>query len=128
MKCRSFLILVAALSLAAVFVFAVFAAGCGGSGATTTSAAPATTLAPDTTQAPGGGSVDGAAIYSANCAVCHGAQGGGGNGPDLRPLGDADVSRVVQQVTQGGSAMPGFDGALSAAEIDAVAAHVVALQ
>lgn len=124
MKRRSLLI-----PLAAALVITALVAGCGGGGDTTTTAAPETTLSPDTTGvSTTGGAADGAAIFATNCSVCHGAQGQGGTGPDLRPLGDADRDRVVQQVINGGSAMPSFGGSLSAAEIDAVAAYVLTLQ
>ena len=117
---RTFLLVLAS----AMIVALTLTGGCGGSSDTTTTAAVETTVTPDTT----GGSADGAAIFATNCAVCHGAEGQGGNGPDIRPLADADKERVVQQVTNGGKAMPPFGGQLSAAEIDAVAAYVIGLQ
>lgn len=74
-----------------------------------------------------GGSADGAAIFAANCALCHGAEGQGGSGPDIRPVGDDGKDRVLEQVTNGSDAMPPFGSQLSAAEIDAVAAYVISL-
>lgn len=122
---RTFLLVLAA----AMILTLTLTAGCGGSGGTTTTAAPDTTVFPDTTVTPpSGGTADGAALFATNCVVCHGAQGQGVVGPDIRPIGDEDKDRVVQQVTNGGDAMPPFGGQLSAAEIDAVAAYAISLQ
>jgi alcohol dehydrogenase (cytochrome c) len=68
----------------------------------------------------------GEAVFSANCAVCHGADGGGGNGgPDLTSNANAKVrSKVVAQVTNGGGGMPAFKDNLSAKEINDVSAYV----
>jgi len=122
---RIFLLVLAA----AMIVALTLAGGCGGTNDTATTAAVETTVSPDTTATPpAGGSADGAAIFATNCAVCHGAQGQGGNGPDIRPFTDADKDRIVRQVTNGGKSMPPFGSQLSAAEIDAVAAYVISLQ
>lgn len=119
---RTFLLVLAA----AMMVALTLAVGCGGGNDTATTE---TTVPADTTAtAPAGGNADGAAIFAANCAVCHGAQGQGATGPDIRPLGDADKDRIVKQVTNGGKSMPPFGSQLSAAEIDAVAAYVMSLQ
>jgi mono/diheme cytochrome c family protein len=107
------LMIVAALALAVV--------GCGGDSATTTTASPAT----DTT-ASGGGDIDAAALYSANCASCHGAGGEGGVGPDLR--GETDIAFIEGQVTNGGGSMPAYGDELSADEISAIATYVVGLE
>jgi len=117
---RTFLLVLAGTMIVAL----TLSGGCGGGGDTTTTAAVETTVSPDAT----GGSADGAALFAANCAVCHGAEGQGGNGPDIRPLADADKDRIVKQVTNGGKSMPPFGGQLSAAEIDTVAAYVINLQ
>jgi len=117
---RTFLLVL----VAAMIVALTLAAGCGGGSATTTTPAVETTVTPDD----GGGGADGAAIFAANCAVCHGAEGQGVSGPDIRPLGDGDTARVVTQITDGGTAMPPFGGQLSAADIDAVAAYAISLQ
>jgi cytochrome c oxidase cbb3-type subunit III len=72
----------------------------------------------------GGSAPAGQAIYTANCASCHGADGGGGIGPQLS--GGAVVDRFpdaddqVDFVTHGRGSMPAFGGRLSAAEIRAV--------
>ena len=72
----------------------------------------------------GAGGVDGAAVFSDNCAGCHGADGGGNSGP---PLDDGivvanfpDVQDQIDVVTNGRGPMPSFGGRLSAEEIQAV--------
>jgi quinohemoprotein ethanol dehydrogenase len=69
---------------------------------------------------------NGKAVFAANCAVCHGALGTGGNGgPDLTAIAAAKItSKVVSQVTNGGGGMPAFKGQLTTKEINAVAAYV----
>jgi mono/diheme cytochrome c family protein len=68
--------------------------------------------------------VDGAAVYAANCAVCHGGNGDGGVGPRLgdgavvQRFPDIEEQRVV--VTDGTGRMPAFGSRLSAEEIAAV--------
>jgi cytochrome c551 len=85
---------------------------------TTTTTRPTTT----TTTAP---PPDGAAIYSANCAVCHGADGSGGVGPDLRGIGQMHtVDELIAVITNGRGAMPAWRDRLSAAQIRAVATYV----
>ena len=93
--------------------------------------APATATAADT----GGDSddggdaeaVDGAAVYAANCASCHGADGGGAVGPALG--GGAaveafpDEADQIAVVTDGRNGMPSFGANLSAEEIEAVVAY-----
>ena len=107
---------VALLVVALVLLFA----GCGGDTETTTTAAPSTeTTAPQS-------DIDAAALFSANCASCHGAGGEGGIGPEL--LGEDDVARIETQVANGGGSMPAFGATLSAEEISALAEYVVGLQ
>jgi mono/diheme cytochrome c family protein len=75
----------------------------------------------------GGGSPElGAAVFSENCSVCHGATGQGGNGgPDLSTMPLAQTEEgAIQQVTNGGGGMPAFQGTLSEEEIENVAAYV----
>jgi mono/diheme cytochrome c family protein len=86
-----------------------------------------------------GGSVDGAQIYASACATCHGPDG---TPPEsmaaqlrVRDLTGAEfrqrasVELIVSQVRNGSAnkLMPAFAGALSEAQIAAVAAHVMAL-
>ena len=63
----------------------------------------------------------GAQVFAANCASCHGADGGGGTGPQLAG-GEAakrfpDVDDQIAFVTKGSGAMPSFAGRLSPAQI-----------
>ena len=63
----------------------------------------------------------GAQVFAANCASCHGADGGGGTGPQLAG-GEAakrfpDVDDQIAFVTKGSGAMPSFGGRLSPAQI-----------
>jgi len=74
-----------------------------------------------------GGDVAGAAVFEANCAACHGADGGGGVGPQLSDgaVVEAypDVADEIAVITEGRAGMPAFGDALSPAEIDAVARY-----
>lgn len=67
---------------------------------------------------------EGREIYVTNCANCHGSAGGGGVGSQLnegRVLERyPEVEKQIALVAQGVRAMPGFDGKLTPAEIDAV--------
>ena len=66
----------------------------------------------------------GEAVYSANCAGCHGSTGAGGVGPALG--GGAVVAAIpdpadqVVVITDGRGAMPSFEGRLTPEEIQAV--------
>jgi cytochrome c5 len=72
---------------------------------------------------------DGAAIFAANCAVCHGADGSGGAGPDLRGVVDAHgVEAATEVVTNGRGGMPAWGGVLSPEEIAAVVDYVGTLE
>lgn len=77
--------------------------------------------------AAGGDAAAGAAVFSTNCAACHGETGhGGGGGPDLTTMPLAQTEEgAIQQVTNGGGGMPPFGGTLSEEEIENVAAYVV---
>ncbi|HLQ71655.1 MAG TPA: cytochrome c [Bacillota bacterium] len=75
----------------------------------------------------GGGetTADGQEIFSENCMSCHGEAGEGASGPALQ--GDdfaADLDSVIDQVKEGGSGMPAFEGDLSEDEIEAVSKYV----
>jgi len=110
--------------LAAVLVLVVAACGSSGGSTETPASTPESTPSATDTGAPGGGTVasDGAAVFASNCAGCHGTDGSGGAGPDLR--GEDSVDKVINQVTSGSENMPAFEGQLSAAEIQSVAEYV----
>jgi mono/diheme cytochrome c family protein len=64
-------------------------------------------------------------IFNRICTVCHGAEGGGGEGPAFVGNGAlASLSTIMDQVIRGGAYMPAFGGALSDAEIAAVATFI----
>jgi len=69
----------------------------------------------------------GAIVFAANCAICHGATGLGGNGgPSLSTIPAAkSMPAVVHQVTNGGGGMPPFSGTLTKQQIADVSAYVV---
>jgi mono/diheme cytochrome c family protein len=77
---------------------------------------------PDT----GGGTASappGASVYSASCAGCHGADGGGGVGPQLAGrVTDRfpDAADEVAVVTNGRGGMPSFKGDLTPEQIEQV--------
>lgn len=84
----------------------------------------------------------GRAVFSANCATCHG-DSGEGDGPaavGLEPppanlsdgtwvTGDGSIEAIVNTIENGspGTAMIGWEGTLTEAQIDAVARYVKSL-
>lgn len=64
----------------------------------------------------------GARVFSANCAVCHGSDGGGGAAPSLEKIAHVypNVADQIAVVTNGRSGMPAWGGQLTTAEIEAV--------
>jgi mono/diheme cytochrome c family protein len=68
---------------------------------------------------------EGEPLYARNCAVCHGADGGGGEGPTL--VGNANltyISSIATQVIYGGAYMPPFANRFTNREIAALATFV----
>ena len=67
------------------------------------------------------GASPGAQVFASSCAGCHGADGGGGTGPQL--AGGAAVKRFpevadqIRFVTDGSGSMPSFGGRLTPAQI-----------
>ena len=73
---------------------------------------------------------DGAAVYKAKCASCHGPDGAGqtaiGKSLKIKDLKDAaDVKNVTEN---GKGKMPAYKGKLSADELDAVVKYVQSLK
>ncbi len=72
-------------------------------------------------------------LFNQHCAVCHGAAGEGGSGPDLTSpawhaaMTDADLARVIRDGIPR-TAMPAFGSRLSNPEIAALVASVRKLQ
>jgi alcohol dehydrogenase (cytochrome c) len=101
-------------------------AGEGGGDTAGKTAAPKAPAAGGTAKSTAGDATAGQAVFSDNCAVCHGAKGTGGNGgPNLTTIPAAKtVAGVTKQVTNGGGGMPAFKGQLTPAQIADVAAYV----
>ncbi len=74
----------------------------------------------------GATTTDGAAIYAESCANCHGPDGEGGLGPNLRT---AVLSRdeLTDAVNQGKGTMPGFADRISPDDVAALVAFVEGL-
>lgn len=79
---------------------------------------------------------DGASLYKARCAGCHGAEGNGdtgiGKSMHLRALGSADVQKqsdaeLTAWITDGKGAMPAYKDKLSGAQIKDLVGHIRAL-
>ena len=70
---------------------------------------------------------NGRAIFSANCVVCHGANGEGGYGANLQ-ASTLSRSQIINVVTNGRNDMEAWGGILDAEEIKAVARYVKNLQ
>jgi len=86
---------------------------------------PAATGSPSPT-ATGGG--EGEQVFAANCTACHGQNGAGGVGPDVRPLTEGDLNLIRTTVTNGRGQMPAFRDQLSEQQIDDVAEYVAGLE
>ena len=70
--------------------------------------------------------IDAAAIFSANCARCHGADRSGRNGPALLPERlTKDASIYEATITNGSGPMPSFGSKLSADEISALVEFIL---
>ena len=93
----------------------------------TTTGSPSAQPSASPSSTPSGGQ-DFAATFSQLCSACHGAQGQGGVGPDLRPLTTADLAKIQTQITNGGGGMPAFSSQLSADQIKGLADYVAGLQ
>ncbi len=81
--------------------------------------APPVTTVPTPTTTPAGGGIDGAALYAASCAGCHGASGEGGFGPALVGAG-LSANQIITVTSSGAGVMPGFASSLSGPEIQAI--------
>ena len=76
---------------------------------------------------------DGAAVYKAKCAMCHGPDGAGqttmGKNLKLRDLRSADVQKQTDAqlnkwIADGKGKMPAYKGKLTPADIDALVAFI----
>lgn len=80
----------------------------------------------------GGGDAEaGEKIYAARCAMCHGAEGEGGIGPNLKDdqyLYGGSFQAVHESIAKGRPrGMPAFGNQLSASDIDNLTAYVLSL-
>jgi cytochrome c6 len=80
---------------------------------------------------------DGAAVYKAKCATCHGADGKGetsiGKSMKLKSLAAADVQKttdadLAKVISDGKGKMPAYKGKLSADEIKALVTYIRTLK
>lgn len=80
---------------------------------------------------------DGAAVYKAKCASCHGPDGKGetaiGKSMKLKSLGSADVQKtsdadLTKIIADGKGKMPAYKGKLSADEIKALVTYIRTLK
>jgi mono/diheme cytochrome c family protein len=116
---------------AALFILigllACAAAGCGGDDETSTAGTEPSTTATTGAGSESGDAANGAEVFaSAGCGGCHTfskASSSGSVGPDLDDVSPS-FDAVVEQVTNGGGAMPSFEDDLSEQEIRDVAAFV----
>ncbi len=103
------------------------AAGCGGDDDSDSAAPPATTTEQSGGDSGAGDAAKGEEVFaSAGCGGCHTFEAAGSSGsvgPNLDELAPS-FDQVVEQVTNGGGAMPAFAGELSEQEIRDVATYV----
>lgn len=80
---------------------------------------------------------DGAAVYKAKCASCHGPDGKGetsiGKSMKLKDLGSADVQKISdadldKTIADGKGKMPAYKSKLSADEIKALVSYIRTLK
>lgn len=75
---------------------------------------------------------DGAAVYKAKCASCHGPDGAGqtsiGKSLKIKDLKEANAADVKSTVENGKGKMPAYKSKLAADELDAVVAYVKSLK
>ena len=67
---------------------------------------------------------DGAAIYKAKCAMCHGPDASK-NAPNVAKLSEKEIADIT---TKGKGKMPAYEGKLTAEEIAAAAAAMKSLK
>ena len=65
-----------------------------------------------------------AEIFQQKCQFCHGAQGAGGSGPSLTGAAGQPNAALRTVIHDGRRKMPAFGTQMTAAQLDAVVAHV----
>ena len=74
-----------------------------------------------------GDATSGQTLYSANCASCHGATGGGGSGPNLvKAFNDDEKAELIDVILDGDGDMPAFSS-LSDQEIADIVSYLEGL-
>ena len=110
-----------------VAMLLLVAAGCGGDDDSDSAEPPAATTTETTGGDETGDAANGEMVFaSAGCGGCHTFEAAGSSGsvgPNLDET-SASFDQVVEQVTNGGGAMPAFGDELSEQEIRDVAAFV----
>ena len=77
---------------------------------------------------------NGAAVYKAKCAMCHGADGNKSMpAMGIKPLSSPEIQKqsdaqLIEVVTKGKGKMPGYGGKLSAEEIKAAVSFIRTLK
>ncbi len=107
--------------------FALVGAGCGGDDDSDSAEPPAATTTEDGGGSGTGDAANGEQVFaSAGCGGCHTFEAAGSTGSVGPNLDDASLTfdQVVEQVTNGGGAMPAFGDDLTEQEINDVAAFV----
>lgn len=107
--------------------FALVGAGCGGDDESDSAEPPAATTTEDGGGSGTGDAANGEQVFaSAGCGGCHTFEAAGSTGSVGPNLDDASLTfdQVVEQVTNGGGAMPAFGDDLTEQEINDVAAFV----
>lgn len=67
---------------------------------------------------------DASVIFGEQCTGCHGAEGQGGYGPALTDLGGRTDAELLGIIARGADSMPGFEGRLGEAEIEALVSFI----
>ncbi len=107
--------------------FALVGAGCGGDDDSDSAEPPAATTTEDGGGSGTGDAANGEQVFaSAGCGGCHTFEAAGSTGSVGPNLDDASLTfdQVVEQVTNGGGAMPAFGDDLTEQEINDVSAFV----
>lgn len=77
-------------------------------------------------------STEGRVIWLNRCAICHGREGGGGEGPSLVTGASTDLTleELQEKISRGRPfmGMPRFKGELSEEQIESVARYVITLR
>jgi len=114
------------------FLCLLLLVGCSKQQPTPSVSTPPTTQTPPATNPPAGTTTQagGAALYTTNCAGCHGLIGAGGSaGPAINTDEWKNNSSKVQAIiTKGKGTMPAYSGKLTDAQIKDIGDYVASLK